>query len=345
MSFELAHVNVARGYRGGERQTELLIRALESRDVRQVLGAREGAPLAARCAAAGVDVREVSGQLLSVLSATRGADLVHVHEGRSIYAAYLRKLRSGTPYIATRRVDNRIKNHWLAHRAYRAATCVASVAPQVADVVRAFDPGVRVTVIYSASSGLTVDAAQAETIRRGFAAELVVGHVGALDHSQKGQEFIIEVARQLADTHPQLHFVLVGGGDDEQMLKRLAAGLTNITFTGFVDNVGDYLAAFDIFVLPSRREGIGSILFDAMEQGLPVVATRVGGVPEIVHDGENGILIDSERPDQLKEAILHLAQRPELRTAMGERGRRVAERYTASRMAQKYFELYEATLG
>ena len=72
------------------------------------------------------------------------------------------------------------------------------------------------------------------------------------------------------------------------MLKNAAAGLSNVMFTGFVDNVGDYLAAFDVFVLPSNREGIGSVLFDAMDRALPVVASRVGGVPDIVHDGENG---------------------------------------------------------
>jgi hypothetical protein len=100
--------------------------------------------------------------------------------------------------------------------------------------------------------------------------------------------------------------MLVGGGDDEAMLRSAAAGLTNMTFTGFVDNVGDYLASFDVFVLPSNREGIGSILFDAMEAGLPVVASRVGGVPSIVHDGETGFLIDAASPDQLRAAILLL---------------------------------------
>ena len=88
-----------------------------------------------------------------------------------------------------------------------------------------------------------------------------------------------------------------------------AAGLSNLTFTGFVDNVGDYLAAFDVFILPSNREGIGSILLDAMEQGLPVVASRVGGVPDIVHDRKNGLLIDPASPAQLRDAILHAASR------------------------------------
>ena len=100
--------------------------------------------------------------------------------------------------------------------------------------------------------------------------------------------------------------MLVGGGDDEAMLKSLAAGLSNVTFTGFVNNVGDYLAAFDVFVLPSNREGIGSILLDAMDRGLPVIASRVGGVPDIVHDDDNGILIEAGSVDQLRAAILAL---------------------------------------
>ena len=141
-----------------------------------------------------------------------------------------------------------------------------------------------------------------------------------------------------------MQFVLVGGGRDEVMLKSAATGLRNVTFTGFVDNVGDYLAAFDLFLLPSRREGIGSILLDAMEQSLPIIAARVGGVPEIVHDGENGILIEPERPDQLKAAILRLREAPELRRRFREAGHRLGSDFTAAVMCERYLDLYEDVL-
>lgn len=345
MTFRVAHVNVAKAYRGGERQTELLIRALLSDSVEQILVARRGAPLVTRFGGLPVEVRSISGSFLSVARATRDVHLIHVHEGRSIYGAYLRSLLSGTPYIATRRVDNPIKDHWFAHHAYRRATFVVGVAAQVADVVRKHDPRVRVRVVHSASSKLPVDESQAQTIRQSFGGRVIVGHVGALDNSQKGQEFIIAVARDLKLSHPEIHFVLVGGGADEAMLRDAAAGLENLSFTGFVENVGDYLAAFDIFILPSRREGIGSILFDAMEQRLPIVATRVGGVPEIVHHEENGILIDPGRPDQLRDAVLRLSADRDLRARMGASGRQIASRYTAEVMAQKYLDLYESALS
>jgi glycosyltransferase involved in cell wall biosynthesis len=345
MTFLVAHINVARGFRGGERQTELLIRELHARGIRQRLIARRGGALAQRLAGLGIGIREVSGQLPGVVAASAGVDVIHVHEGRSVYGAWLRHLLSGTPYILTRRVDNPIGAHRLAHHAYRRAAFVVAISPQVADVVQAFEPGVRLRVIESASSGLAVDAAEAAAIRSRLGAGMIIGHVGALDNAQKAQEHIITVAGNLRDSHPELRFVLVGGGDDEAMLKKAAAGLDNLVFTGFVDNVGDYLAAFDIFVLPSRREGLGSILLDAMAQGLPIVAARVGGVPRIVIDRENGLLIDSERPDQLQAGILELAASPELRERMGARGREMARNYTAPVMAEKYLDLYRSAIA
>jgi len=345
MPVKIVHVNTARGYRGGERQTEILIRALASRHVQQTLVTRRAAPLAARVRSLGIDVREVSSSFWSVAHACRDASLIHVHEGRSVYAAYLRSLLSGTPYVITRRVNNPIRDHWFAHKAYGRAACVAAVAPQVAEIVRAYDSSLPVIVVHSASSGLRVDRAKSAEIKGGFEGKFLVGHVGALDNGQKGQEFIIAAARELERSHPDVHFMLVGGGDDEAMLRSAAAGLSNLTFTGFVENVGDYLAAFDAFILPSNREGIGSILLDAMEQGLPVVASRVGGVPDIVHHLKNGLLIDPASSAQLRDAVLTLRADPDLRRTLGQWGQVFATDFTAEVMCRKYVAVYESVVG
>ena len=125
----------------------------------------------------------------------------------------------------------------------------------------------------------------------------------------------------------------------------MSKGLSNVTFTGFVDNVGDYLAAFDLFILPSKTEGIGGILLDAMDQALPIITTRVGGVPEIVRDEENGLLIDAGSTEQLEDAILHLYTDPELRVRLGARGREFSRDFSADEMSRKYLELYERVLA
>ena len=345
MAFTIAHVNVSQGYRGGERQTELLIQGLERSNFRQILIARKDGLLVRHIKSPGLEIRPVSGNRLSIALACKGADIVHVHEGRSVYGAYLRSLWAGTPYIVTRRVNNPLGNHWLAHKAYRRAAIVTAVASQVGDVIRQFDSEIDPHVVYSSASGFEVDEATSKSIRDTNRGTLLVGHVGALDNNQKGQEFIIDVARQLEKSHPEIQFMLVGDGKDEKTLKAAAADLRNLTFAGFVENVGDYLAAFDVFILPSNKEGIGSILLDAMEQSLPIVASKVGGVPEIVRDGENGILIQPACPDQLKAAILHLSAEPNLRSEMGRRGKLIAASFTSSMMCEKYLNLYRSVLG
>ena len=340
----IAHINLAKGYRGGERQAELLVRALIEFDQEQVLVARANCPLAGRLADTGVEIRTCSG-LLSAFRATRGVDVVHSHEGRGVYAAWLRHEISGTPYVITRRVNNPLGDSWLTRRAYTRAAAVASVAADVARIVEAFDSRVSSCVIHSSSSGLPVDAANAKAIRDRFPGKWIIGNVGALDNAQKGQEYIIEVARRLQDTHPEFQFLLVGGGNDEAMLREMAADLANVAFTGWVDNVGDHLAAFDLFILPSNKEGIGGILLDAMDRTLPIIASRVGGLPEIVRDGQNGLLIDAGNPDQLERAILRLYDDPDLRRAMGARGREFSRDFTAEVMARQYLALYRQAAG
>jgi len=344
MKAQIAHINLARSYRGGERQAELLIRGLARSGLRQVLIARSNGPLAQRLADADVEIREVEG-LLAAARATRGADLVHSHEGRGVYAAWLRSVLSGTPYVITRRVNNPLGRGFLTHAAYRRAAFVASVAKDISDIVQQYDKGIQARVVHSGTSGLTVDPGISKSIRDEFPGKWLVGNVAALDNQQKGQEYIIEVARQLQHSHPDIQFLLVGGGDDEAMLRELATGLPNLAFAGFVNNVGDYLAAFDLFILPSNKEGIGAILLDAMEQGLPVVASRVGGLPEIVRDGDNGLLIDAASTDQLQGAILQLHGDAGLCRTMGDRGRQFARGFTAEVMCGKYLALYKEALN
>jgi glycosyltransferase involved in cell wall biosynthesis len=340
----IAHINLAKGYRGGERQAELLIRALQELGQQQVLIARPDRPLADRLGDAGIEIRRCAG-LLSAFRATRGVDIVHSHEGRGVYAAWLRNEVSGTPYIITRRVNNPLGDSWLTRRAYTRAAFVASVAADVARIVEEFDERIESRVIHSSSSGLPVDKAAAKAIRDRFPGKWIIGNVGALDNGQKGQEYIIEVARRLESSHPEFQFLLVGGGDDEAMLRELAHGLGNVAFTGWVDNVGDHLAAFDLFILPSNKEGIGGILLDAMDRALPIIASRVGGLPEIVRDGDNGLLIDPRSPDQLEAGILRLYDDPDLRRSMGARGRDFSRDFTAGAMAQQYLALYRQAAG
>jgi glycosyltransferase involved in cell wall biosynthesis len=173
----------------------------------------------------------------------------------------------------------------------------------------------------------------------------IIGHVGELDHSHKGQGTIIEAARVMQRSHPDVHFVMVGEGKDENGFRRAAEGLGNVAFAGFVENVEDYLAAFDVFVYPSLREGLGSSLLDAMSFGLPIVASNVGGIPEIVENGVNGLLIEPEKPGELVAALERVLHDGSLRDSMSRENRSRAAEFDADRMTSAYEDIYRSILS
>ncbi len=339
----VCHINLARGFRGGERQTELLIRELSARGVAQRLVARTGESLISRLAGVPGLERIASRGTLSAVSGIGRPDLIHIHEGRSLRSGWLNSLFTRTPYLITRRVLSVPRRHGVNRRMYGRAAAVVALSDAVGQALRELDPMIEYRVIPSATSDLrpSPDPGLSECWGGGF----VVGHIGALDDADKGQRQIIEVARRLRDFRPELRFVLVGRGPDEAVLRRMAEGVPGVVFAGHSDQVADCLAAFDLFLFPSRREGLGSILLDAMAAGLPVVATRVGGIPELIEDGCNGRLVEAGDVDGLAQAVAHLARDPAARARMGEANRQRAAEFSAGVMAERYLGLYRELTG
>ncbi len=341
----LCHVNLASGYRGGERQTQLLIEQFSGRGYAQRLVARRGGELAARCRGiAGLEIRETSSQPLAAALATRGCSLLHAHEARAIYACWLGSKIGSACWLLTRRVDNPFKSSAFRNLAYRSANLRVAVSRAIKEQVESYYPGERCAVVADAHSNLAAGHSSPNELRARFAGKTVVGHIGALDHSHKGQGTIIEAAKRARERYPELHFVLVGDGRDEQVFRSAAEGLDNIEFTGFVEEVDDWLSIFDLFVFPSLHEGLGSILLDAMSFGLPVVATRVGGIPDIIDHGVNGLLIEPQQADELLAAVCKLQQDAPLRDAMRRSNLSKADAYSPAAMADRYAELYRKIL-
>lgn len=336
----ICHVNFARGFRGGERQTELLIRELVDLGIPQRLVARRGEALARKLRGTnGLDLREVNAPFLFSAGLARD-HIVHAHEARAVHFASLCKSLVGSSYLLTRRINRLPSDHYFTRRVYRRADAVVAVAHAVAQGLREYEPALAPHVIHSAVSRLTTDAAVAARLRAKWPGKFLVGHAGALDNSQKGQIYLIRAARRLLATQPQIQFVLLGDGPDASWFRQEAASLPNVSFEGYVTNVGDYMSIFDLFVLPSIHEGIGGILLDAMNFGVPVVASAVDGLPEIVHDGSNGLLIPPADENRLADAVERLYREPQTRDRMGAEGRRVAADYTPGHMARRYLEIY-----
>lgn len=142
---------------------------------------------------------------------------------------------------------------------------------------------------------------------------LVVGSVGWLTPI-KGHRFFIEAVAKLKPLHARLHAVIVGSGELHAELAALAAKLgvgTSVRFLGERHDVSDCLGAMDLFVIPSLNEGMCRALVEAMAAGRPVIATRVGGIPAIVKDRQNGLLVPSGDPAALASAMAELLSRPD----------------------------------
>lgn len=341
MNGPLTHLNLSRGFRGGERQTELLIRGLAALGWSQRLVARRREPLAARCRdVPGLEIAEAGAGVAGAFVALRGAGLVHSHEGRGVQAAWLNRVVRGGPYIITRRVLKAPRRSLLNRSMYGSAVAIVAISEAIRTSLARLNPQLPVTVIPSASGGLPVKLGNVERLRASFGGDFVVGHVGVLDDSTKGQLQIIGLARRWQAARPQVRFVLVGSGPDEARFRKEAAGLDNVIFTGEVGNVGDYLAAFNLFLYPSRHEGLGSTLIDALEAGLPVVATAVGGIPEIIRDGENGVLVRPDEPGALEAAVTAFHADAGLCARVATANRVRAREFSAATMTGRYERLY-----
>lgn len=336
----LCHVNLARGFRGGERQTELLVKALAQAGYRQRVVVRKGQPLFERLNnVPGVDLCAIGKPFALHVGKLRGCH-VHVHEAKAAHLARLANRLFGAPYVITRRVDNQPGSSASTRAVYRCATGVVALSQAIAGILQDYDDTLDPQIIPSASAGFTSTSEAASELRESWGGDFVVGQVGALDDDQKGQRVLIEAAHELLAQSSDWRFVLAGDGPDRGALEKLAAGRTEIIFTGHVDNVGDYMAAFDVFAYPSRHEGLGSALIDAMGFGLPIVASAVDGIPELVRHDKEGALIESGDASALARAFEACREDESMRQRWSDAGRERAAEYSAEAMAQRYLDWY-----
>lgn len=341
----ICHINLAKGFRGGERQTQLLISELAKLGWKQRLIVRKSSALPERV----VDVEplqivEVSSNALAAGFATRGCQLVHAHEARAIYAGLVGRWLYRIPYIATRRVINPFSSSPFRDQAYRRAARIAVLSRSIANSVQQKYPGIECDIIPSAHADLARGHERNNALAEKYRGKTIIGHIGALVSPHKGQHNIIDVARTWQERHPEVLFLLLGSGKDEAFFHAMAAELSNVEFTGQVDNVDDYLQLFDIFVLPSLMEGLGSVLLDAMCFGLPIVASDVGGIPDIIEDGVNGLLVEPDNSQKLGAALERLLNDKPLQEKMQAESLARAENYSAEAMAVSYDKLYRRLL-
>ena len=167
-------------------------------------------------------------------------------------------------------------------------------------------------------------------------------------HERKGVEYLIKAVPEVLKQYPNVKLVIIGKGKERNFLEYLVKDFSigkNVVFLGRQKEIPRLLKSSDIFVLPSLREGFGLVNCEAMMAELPVIASEVGGIPDIVLDGKTGILVKEKNVEQLTLALKNLIANPVKRKEMGAEGKtRVLEKFDAKKMASQFEKEYQSIL-
>jgi glycosyltransferase involved in cell wall biosynthesis len=170
----------------------------------------------------------------------------------------------------------------------------------------------------------------------------------AIMRDEKGHEDLIAATRPLFDSHPHLHVVMAGDGPAFERIQGIVRSLgleARIHMLGFRTDVANILRGSDLFVLPTHQEALGQAFIEAMAAGLPVIGTRVDGVPELIQDDVNGLLVPARDPAALREAIRRMVDDPQLRQRLRRESLRITERgFTIGDMAYETALFYRRAL-
>ena len=354
------HIDTARTWRGGQNQVLVTVLGLRALGHRTMLVAHPGGELRQR-AKEGLDLIPLAPRTEMDLSAAwrlsrllkqLKPDIVHAHDPHGVAMAALALSMSTQlskpPLVASRRVDFHLRNAAMSRWKHRQVDCFICASDAIRRMLVA--DGVPEARTVTVHEGIDLERADAAP-RANLHEELflphqapIVGNVAALV-PHKGQRHFIEAAALVVRKVPDARFVIAGEGELRPALERQIKEHRlekHVLLAGFRPDVLSLHKAFDIFVMSSITEGLGTSLLDAMAAARPIVATATGGIPEVVVDEVTGILVAPRDDAAMAAAIVRLLKDPDLRERMGYAGlARARKCFSAERMLKDTLKVYQ----
>ena len=354
------HVDTARTWRGGQNQVLLTVLGLRARGHRAALVAHPEGELRRR-AAEGPDLLPLTPRTemdlraawqLSQLMRRLQPDVVHAHDAHGVAMTALALSLGGSAlhsrFLATRRVDFHIGKNALSRWKYQQVErfiCASSFIRTM--LISDGIPADHTILVYEGIDLERVSAAPPLNVHKEFRLPHdapVVGNVAALV-PHKGQRYLVDAVALVLQRVPDARFLIVGEGELEGALQRQIKRLhleKHVILTGFRPDVLSLHKSFDLFVMSSVTEGLGTSALDAMACGRPVVATRAGGLSEVVVDGDTGMLVPVRDAAALAKGISCLLQDPALRDRYGKGAlARARSTFNADRMVDETLLTYD----
>jgi glycosyltransferase involved in cell wall biosynthesis len=280
-------------------------------------------------------------------------DVVHAHDPMAVaLAAMALQMPNGAgaaPYVVSaRRVDFHLKRHAFSKWKYRHVNMFIAASRTIAEILEA--DGItkdRIRIVHDGVNVGVIDKLAPVEARATFwlpHGAPIVGNVAALA-AHKGQRHLVAAAAKVVRELPDARFLIVGDGELREPLEKQIKGLAldrHVFLTGFRPDALALMKSSDLFAMSSVTEGLGSAVLEAMACRRAVVSTRAGGLPEVVADGETGLLVPPHDDAALAQAILTLLRDPARRTAMGEAGyARVQRDFSIDKMVADTVKVYE----
>jgi len=361
------HIDTARTWRGGQNQVLLTVNGLREIGQRAALVAHPDGELRKR-AAEGLELVPLAPKsemdftaawrLNRVIKRLR-PDVIHAHDAHGVAMAGL-ALSLGAaaakqgepPLVVSRRVDFHLRSNSFSRWKHRQVDCFIAASEAIRQMLVADGvPDERTVTVHEGIDVEHVLAAPLVDVHQAFFlphGAPVVGNIAALV-PHKGQRHLIEAAHIVVQTLPDVRFVILGEGELREPLERLIKEYhleKHVLLPGFRTDVLGCLKSFDLFVMSSVTEGLGTSLLDAMACARPIVATEAGGIPEVVDRGVTGLLVPPRDHTAMAAAIVELIGDQARRQAMGAAGfARVNERFTVERMVAGTAAVYARVAG
>jgi glycosyltransferase involved in cell wall biosynthesis len=362
----IIHLSTPRTWRGGEQQLLYLAGELERARVRQVLFCPEGSVLGERYKALtgrrpvtfhpGTPLNLSALIPLSALVQRVPDPILHTHDSHANTIAWLAARFFGikAPVVVGRKVDFPVGRSWFSRRKYNYSSVarIVCVSERIREIM---EPAVRDrSKLIVVHDGVDPDRFPERTspgiLRREYhlpAEAVLAGNVAAIA-PHKDYFTFVDTAEILCSRHSSLRFFIIGDGpqrtDIENYIRRKNLG-ERIIMTGFREDLPEILPELDIFLMTSKTEGLGSSILDAYLCRVPVVATAAGGIPEIVTDGETGLLAPVQNAAALADAVERLLDNPGLREKLVEGASLRVKGFTKEVMAGKMMQIYTEVSG
>ena len=362
------HIDTAESWRGGQNQVLLTVNGLRAIGQRAALVAHPNGELRRR-AQEGLELIPIASRSEIDLSAAwrlvrvikrLQPDVIHAHDPHGVAMASLAlSMGSGASkggrapgLVVTRRVDFHLKGHAFSRWKYRQVDRFIAASEAIRQMLMA--DGVPEGKTVTVHEGIDIDhvtAAPPINLHEAFFlphGAPVVGNVGALV-PHKGQRHLIEAAHLVVQRLPDVRFIILGEGELRDHLVRMVHEHRlekHVLLPGFRTDVLGCIKGCDLFVMSSVTEGLGTSLLDAMACRKAIVASRTGGIPEVVEDGTTGLLVEPRDSRALADAIIRLLSDDGLRQQMAAAGdARVRHRFTVERMVAETARVYARVAG